>query len=285
MLKALTAAAFALALLVAAAPAGASDVFYTCYPELCRVKPDGSGLRHLTHDGDDTVGDSYGDISASRDGRLAFGHSGHVFLADRNAHHRKRLDDAFGRFVLHPDGEHMMWIGPATNPRWCRGTLHPFDFRCSVMFQNRRTYLAWGPHHSLLSIDADARQTVCTTRIDKDREAACKHVLVRERSPNYFFLMPSLSPDERFLATTTEFGPDDSGSIAIYDLTSGKRVKRLTRGHEDRLPVWSPDGRYIAFDRGYPDGSWAVARVSASGGKVKVLDRRKAGIYEVAWGG
>jgi serine/threonine protein kinase len=55
-----------------------------------------------------------------------------------------------------------------------------------------------------------------------------------------------LSPDGRRLAVSIG---EPTGSIWVYDLGSGGRTRYTFGGAGDRTPVWSPDGRQIAFSR------------------------------------
>src|SRR5262249_47328885 len=55
-----------------------------------------------------------------------------------------------------------------------------------------------------------------------------------------------LSPDEKSVAA--ELGNYISSSIWIYDLARGVRSRlTLDSGSSSAFPVWSPDGRFVAF--------------------------------------
>jgi dipeptidyl aminopeptidase/acylaminoacyl peptidase len=55
---------------------------------------------------------------------------------------------------------------------------------------------------------------------------------------------PRISPDGRRLAFATD---DDDGTIWVCDIAGKPRPQRLTFQGHMRSPVWSPDGRFIAY--------------------------------------
>ena len=89
---------------------------------------------------------------------------------------------------------------------------------------------------------------------------------------------PRVSPDGTRLAFETNAGQETI--IAVYDLSGASAVRRLTFGGNSRFPVWSADGRRIAFqsDR---DGDLAVFWQSADGGTAERLTRADRGTSHV----
>jgi serine/threonine protein kinase len=56
---------------------------------------------------------------------------------------------------------------------------------------------------------------------------------------------PRISPDGRRLAVT--IGPDANGQVWVYDLAGGAQPLKLTFRDHGAFPVWSPDGKRVAF--------------------------------------
>ena len=65
-----------------------------------------------------------------------------------------------------------------------------------------------------------------------------------------------------------------SGPIALFDATSGRRLRDLTSGR-DSAPAFSPDGRTVAFVRGRD-----LYTVPVRGGRARRLAR---GVVSPAW--
>ena len=71
----------------------------------------------------------------------------------------------------------------------------------------------------------------------------------------------SLSRDGRRLAVLIG---DPGGSIWVYDLARGARTRYTFGGAGDRSPVWSPDGRQIAFSR-FETGASNIFVIASNG--------------------
>ena len=94
---------------------------------------------------------------------------------------------------------------------------------------------------------------------------------------------PAASPDGRYLVAVAEpFSADPGykrtfvGALALFNPATGEHLRDLTPGRADGDPVFSPDGRQVAFTRG---GSLYV--VGVAGGKAKLLRR---GVRDPTWG-
>jgi serine/threonine protein kinase len=63
---------------------------------------------------------------------------------------------------------------------------------------------------------------------------------------------PSLSPDGNYVTFTWNGSQQDNLDIYVQQIGSGMPVRRTTDARHDYNPVWSPDGRWIAFFRSQP---------------------------------
>jgi dipeptidyl aminopeptidase/acylaminoacyl peptidase len=64
--------------------------------------------------------------------------------------------------------------------------------------------------------------------------------------PKAAYRNPRVSPDGRQIAVET-VAADGQGSIWIYDLKGSAAIRRLTQDGDSTRPVWSPDGKRIAY--------------------------------------
>ena len=95
---------------------------------------------------------------------------------------------------------------------------------------------------------------------------------------------PAASPDGRYLVAVAEPWVDDSnyqqtfrGAIALFNPATGEFLRDLTTAHPDGVPVFSPDGRQIAFTRGED-----LYVVPVAGRATPKLLRR--GVRDPTWG-
>jgi Tol biopolymer transport system component len=63
---------------------------------------------------------------------------------------------------------------------------------------------------------------------------------------------PSLSPDGNYLAFTWNGAAQDNPDVYVQQIGAGAPVRRTTDAQADYNPVWSPDGRWLAFFRSQP---------------------------------
>ena len=85
---------------------------------------------------------------------------------------------------------------------------------------------------------------------------------------------PRVSPDGKWLAIQTHDGKQ--AAISLYELSGASAIRRLTFGGNNRVPVWSRDGRRVAFqsDR---EGDSGIFWQPVEGGAPERLTRADPG--------
>jgi Tol biopolymer transport system component len=81
------------------------------------------------------------------------------------------------------------------------------------------------------------------------------------------YAFPRLSPDGQRIAVRVQGPGRGLGDLWVYDLRTGAGL-RLTHQGDNRLPIWSPDGRFIFYtsaDPAAPSAVNNVFRVAADG--------------------
>jgi Tol biopolymer transport system component len=96
--------------------------------------------------------------------------------------------------------------------------------------------------------------------------------------PRGSYSYPRVSRDGKWLAFETTDGKN--AVISLYELTGASSVRRLTFRGNNRFPIWSADGKHVAFqsDR---DGDLGVFWQPVSGGTAERLTRPEPGIAHV----
>jgi dipeptidyl aminopeptidase/acylaminoacyl peptidase len=278
-LVALIATASAVAPAVGGATARADSIFYRCFPNVCRVAPDGSGPSRVTRDGS-RDGRVYGWLSASADGsRLGVSFGNRAFVLDASGRKLAGPLEHSGGAVLQtqirPDGRQVATIETVgeSEPPPLRPV--PYLFLAEADGTGRDTVArstaatAWLGGRLLRDESASNSpfvQQICLLASNAD--FPCERLVASD--PERDLWDPAVSPDGRFVAVTRAPVDAFQGEIAIYSTATGQLVRVLTSGPADSLPSWSPDGGSIVFTRG-DAGLWVVRAGGAPGSERRIL--------------
>ncbi|MCV2394287.1 S9 family peptidase [Actinotalea sp. M2MS4P-6] len=98
---------------------------------------------------------------------------------------------------------------------------------------------------------------------------------------------PAISPDGTTVVVSVVHPDLDAdeyvGHLWRVPVDGSAPARRFTRGHRDTAPVWSPDGRWIAFLRAPAKGKPQLHVVEASGGEAVRLTDAPLGVAEAQW--
>ena len=273
------------ALALCAAPAAADSIVYRCFPNLCRVAPDGSGRTQLTRDATDG-GPAYAWLSATRDGSrlgVSYGNRAHV-LDGSGRRVAGPLPHGGGPILvthISPDGGQIATIETITE------TLAPYPGGIPTIRLTPYLFLARADGGGR---DTVSRSTVTTAwlggrllRDDAAEEAPfeqqicllasnadfpCERLVAGD--PGHELWDPAVSPDGSLVAATRAPVDRTSGEIAIYAAATAQLVRVVSSGPSDNAPTWSPDGRSLAFARG-DGGLWVVSATGRPGTERRIL--------------
>lgn len=283
-------------LLLAPAATAKPKIVAVCGDELCRIDPATGNKQTLTRNGK-KGGPVYRTPSLSRNGkRLAFTFGNDLYVARSNAKARKRLEPTVAIARIRPDGQEVAYlksistiIDPGLFP-CCRPPtfgLIPFLFRIPAGGGDSdtvaRSIVSTGWLGAQLLRQerpgGDLPDRVCVLASNEDFECerpvaedASRDVTQPDGSPNGKTVVAVAEPHSSESGATLEF----SGSISLFDASTGALVRNLTRGPADSGPAFSPDGKRVAFTR--KRSIWVVP---AKGGKAKKL----AAGTNPTWGG
>jgi serine/threonine-protein kinase len=92
------------------------------------------------------------------------------------------------------------------------------------------------------------------------------------------YSFPRVSPDGKKIAYTTDDGKE--AIVWTYELSGTAPPRRLTYGGSNRYPIWSADGKHVAFqsDR---EGDGAIFWQPADSGDAERLTKPDPGIYHI----
>jgi hypothetical protein len=275
------------AALVAAAPAGASQLAYGCgaqYENLCTSLPDGQGQRVIRGDGRPGTDHVYRAPALSRDGRLAYVVDSDLYVDGRRGVAqfapllvRWRGDGgrlAVGEIAAALNSTSLCtYDGSLAGPgegRYCiaSGVSSGFDY-----LPNGRLVMARSG-----GTETQGRSVISLLRPEDGGPTGVERDLLSD--PVRSLESPAVSPNGR-LAAVVRATDGVRGEIGLYDLETGALVRMLTTGASDAAPSFAPDGSAVAFDR-EAGGVRSIWVVSVRGGRARrVVARGRS----VSWGG
>jgi Tol biopolymer transport system component len=290
--------------LACASDAHASSIVYVCGPNLCRIDPaHPKKVTHLTRDGR-RGGPVYLSPSLSTKGtKLSFIKGNHLYIARGDATQAHKVDEPVGTAIARtrPDGKQVAYIR-SVNTIISPGYTYPYYsppvygfvpflfVRAgaggkSTTLGRDTTSTGWLRNEVLLPYPVDgsgSRPDLICVVAPPGSGAVCGRTVATD-AHGRTLSNPAASPDGRSLVAVAEpfvAGPDYVqkfiGAIALFDPATGAFVRDLTTAHADGHPVFSPDGRQVAFTR---DGALYV--VPVAGGAPKLLRR---GVRDPTWG-
>lgn len=283
-------------LLLAPAALAKPKIVAVCGDELCRIDPVTGKKQALTRDGR-KGGPVYRTPSLSRNGkRLAFTFGNDLYIARSNAKGRRRLEPAVAIARIRPDGAEVAYlktistiIDPGTFP-CCRPPtfgLIPWLFRISANGQDKdtvaRSIVSTGWLGGRLLREerpsVEVPEQICVLASNEGFE--CERPVAQD--PGRDVTQPDGARNGQTVVGVAEpFNSEPgsplefAGTISLFDAASGALIRNLTRGPADSGPVFSPDGKRVAFTR-----KRSVWVVPAKGGKAKKL----AAGTNPTWGG
>jgi len=96
---------------------------------------------------------------------------------------------------------------------------------------------------------------------------------------------PTISPDGKQVALSIEDGPQLN--IWIYDLSAGGGARRLTFEGQNTLPLWTPDGKRVAFqsnrNKGLQEVYWQAADGSDAATRLTTASSKTETHWPQSW--
>jgi Tol biopolymer transport system component len=283
--------------LVAATPAAADQLAFDCgraFENLCRARPDGSGLQQLTTDGDasGTTNRVYSAPALTRDGRrLAYVFGGDVFIRDLVSGATQHATAQFLPTLLRFRGDGARFAVAELTAAGAPDT-QVCAYNSDLSGSNEGRYCVAGGVSSAMDYLPDGRLVMAASggtmtggrtvimllRPEDGGPTGSERTLVDD--PRFDLESPAVSPDGR-LAAVVQASPNGgtAGDIAIYDLATGALIRELTTAGGAAAPVFSNDGGTVAFDRA--GGIWVTPVTGPPGSERRIVAHGRS----ASWGG
>jgi Tol biopolymer transport system component len=283
--------------LAATTPAAADQLAFDCgraFENLCRARPDGSGLQQLTTDGDATrtTNRVYSAPALTRDGRrLAYVFATDVFIRDLATGATLHATTQFSPTLLRFRRDGARFAAAELTASTVPGT-QVCTYSSDLSGSNEGRYCVAGGVSSGMDYLPDGRLVMAASggtatggrtvivllRPEDGGPTGSERTLVHD--PRFDLESPAVSPDGRLVAVVQ--APPNGGTvgdIAVYDLATGTLVRQLTSGGGAAAPVFSNDGDTVAFDR---DGAiWVTPATGVPGRERRIVARGRS----ATWGG
>lgn len=266
--------------------AQASAIYYVCKAQLCRYDTAMARTRVLTRDG--SARRRYSAVSVARSGGLAaFVYANRLYYArPSNLRARRVADNDVALPYVRPDGKQIAYLASRLTVQPCDyfssfvcppALLTPWLYTFNPESRKRNsvatsvTAAGWLRTRLMRVDDEGGRDRICV--LESNSSSRCDRTVAGD--PNFDLTDPDGSPNGRYVVATAIPADTDrggrivvTGRIALFDSVSGRLVRSLTRGSRDSSPVFSPDGRRVAFQRGR-----SIYVVSSNGGSARLLAR------------
>jgi len=266
---------------------GKTYVYGLCGPNVCRVDAKTRRSKIVLRRSSKK---EYRSIAASPSGStLAFTYDGELFRSGRDGRGRRELDQGgFGpsQVAVSRNGRDVSWFAnvssqqcfydPISGFPTCYPVTYTYLFRQGLSdresdaLSGNQFTAGWYRGQLMAQVEPDegTEDYICVL----DDEGDCGRTLAAR--PGRAYSSPSTSPDGRYLAVVSEPAPpeegdmDYEGRIEIFNAANGTHIRNLTTGRKDDTPIFSPDGKSVAFNRGDD-----VLSRSVRGGKQKLIKR------------
>lgn len=267
--------------------APATYIYALCGPNVCRIDTKTRRSKIVLRRSTDS---EYTAVAASPSGStLAFVYDGDLFRSGRDGRGRRELDQSGSNpngLSVSPNGRSVSWFATIQTTQCL---FNFFTGGCDIVpvtYVNlysqglsQRESESYGPpsltagwlRNDLLA-QAEPEEGEADYICVIDDEGDCTRTLAQDATRAYS--SPSTSPDGRYLAVVSEPAPPENGDmdyqgrIEIWNAANGRKIRDLTDGTKDDSPIFSPDGKTVAFNRGKD-----LLTRSVRGGKPKLVKR------------
>jgi Tol biopolymer transport system component len=261
-----------------------SEVAYTSYedgpPSIYVAAADGSSIRGLVETGWPTPST----LQWSTDGKIVYDANGHVYsdAADGSGVPVQLTDSSSGNPLLSRDGSRIAYTD-LRNGRQELWIMNADGSGQRFVTGDAATYFgaSWSPDDKQIAAvrwDASNTQQILLVAADGSNEA----VLTDEPSSTAITSAPSWAADGSVLYYTAWLQNSDRELYSM--LPDGKGLQQVTHNNvDDADPALSPDGRYLAFDRGAAGQQQLYVMGAGGGGVRQVTHSRFVSNVEPTW--